>query len=312
MRILVTGGAGFIGSHLSEKLQEVGHEVTALDSLSDFLYPSKIKEQNVQILQSKGIKFIHADLSFSNLEPIVKNQDVVINQAAIPGLAKSWSNIKEYTDSNVIGLGKLLDACIRTKTFKFIQISTSSVYGLKATGKEDSEKLPVSPYGVTKLAAENLAKAYAMNFGLNVTILRYYSVYGPRQRPDMAYNRFINAILNGTKIQVFGDGMQTRTNTFVSDVVDATISSMNLKKGPEEHVFNISGNESYSMQEIIHKIEMIVGKPAKIEYAPRVYGDQDQTLGDISMARKHLNWTPKVQINEGLEAQVKWQKDLEK
>jgi len=308
MKILVTGGAGFIGSHLAEKLHDDGHRVTVIDSLSNFLYPKEIKEQNAQLLISKGVNFIHTDLSKSNIELFVKDQDAVVNQAAIPGLAKSWSNIDVYIESNVIGLAKLLDACIKFKTPKFIQISTSSVYGFSATGNENSPKSPASPYGVTKLAAENLAKAYEMNFGLNLTILRYFSVYGPRQRPDMAFARFIDAVLNDRKITIFGDGSQSRTNTFVSDVVEATISALHLDRCPEEKIFNISGCESSSIQEIVKRIEKIVGKSASIDYLPRVFGDQNQTMGDIDKAKKYLNWEPKTKINEGLEAQVDWQK----
>ena len=308
MKILVTGGAGFIGSHLSEKLNKEGHNVTVLDSLSSFLYPREFKERNLKNLLANGVKFVQADLAHSELETIVQSQDVVVNQAAVPGLVKSWSHFSDYNQSNVIGLARLIETCVRLEVPKFIQISTSSVYGINATGNEDSVKAPASPYGVTKLAAENLAKAYEQSFKLDLSILRYFSVYGPRQRPDMAYFKFIEAIMNGDPIQIYGDGTQSRTNTYVGDIVEATQLSIKLDSCPEEKIFNIAGNQSISVIEAVRILESIIGKRAILNYVPKVPGDQHQTNGDTRRARSCLKWAPIISLQEGLEQQVRWQK----
>lgn len=306
MKILVTGGAGFIGSHLAEKLTWDGHEVTVLDALSDFLYPRNLKEQNIKEITSHGIRFIQADMAKDNLLPAVEGQQIIINQAAIPGLVKSWTHLDQYVQSNIVGLGRLLEAALRSSIEKFIQISTSSVYGRDAVGNEDSLKTPYSPYGVTKLSAENLVKAYEANFNLDVTILRYFSVYGPRQRPDMAYHKFINAIRRNETITIFGDGHQSRSNTYVGDVVNATIASLYLDDCPGGKVFNIAGSESWELLQVIEKIEDILGKKAIIRFEPTRYGDQQITRGETTKAQKFLKWNAETNINEGLEKQIEW------
>jgi UDP-glucose 4-epimerase len=310
VKILVTGGAGFIGSHLAEKLYMDGHEVTVLDSLSDFLYPKSIKERHLQELINMGIRFEYADLASTSLIEILENQEVVINQAAIPGLVKSWSHFSEYAHSNVIGVGKLLEASVITGVQKFVQISTSSVYGINATGPEDSQKNPVSPYGVTKLSAELLAEAYKSNHNIDLTILRYFSVYGPRQRPDMAYFKFIDAIIEGKPISIYGDGLQNRTNTFVSDVVDATAACLKIAECPEEKIFNIAGGKSHNLLEVVKKLELILGKEARLQFMPAKKGDQRSTVGVIEKAEKYLNWKPTIELDLGLEKQVQWQMSL--
>jgi nucleoside-diphosphate-sugar epimerase len=308
MKILVTGGAGFIGSHLAERLFSEGHDVTILDSLSDFLYPKEVKMSNIHDLTSNGVRFKHLDLATSDLSEVLHNQQVVINQAAIPGLEKSWSHLSNYVDSNLIGLGRLLDASVEAGVERFIQISTSSVYGRDATGPEESQKNPVSPYGVTKLSAEALAKAYEVNFGLQLTILRYFSVYGPRQRPDMAYYKFINAIINDEILYVYGDGHQSRSNTFVSDVVTATLASINLVECPVSRVFNVAGTQNYELLEVISILESIIGKKARLKYLPTRNGDQKKTSGVTDKAHKYLNWRPEIDLESGLERQIDWQK----
>jgi UDP-glucuronate 4-epimerase len=307
MKILVTGGAGFIGSHLAEQLAQDGHEVTVLDSLSDFLYPKSVKEQNIKEVTSHGIRFIPADLVSDDLLPIVKDQQIVINQAAVPGLEKSWTHLDQYARSNIVGLGRLLEASVKAHIERFIQVSTSSVYGKDAVGIEDSPKNPFSPYGVTKLSAENLVKAYEANFSLNSTILRYFSVYGPRQRPDMAFHKFIDAIQGNKAITIFGDGHQSRSNTYVGDIVAATIKSLRLNNCPEEKVFNIAGSENWKLIQVIEKIENILGKKASIRYEPNKHGDQQITRGDTTKAKKFLSWEAQTSLDEGLAKQVQWQ-----
>ncbi len=310
MRVLVTGGAGFIGSHLAETLSLHGHQVTVLDSLSSFLYSSRRKEENISGFNRMGIKFHHLNLLSDPLEEIVINQDVVINEAAIPGLEKSWSHLDVYLGSNVIGLGRLLEAAKNVgQLSKFIQISTSSVYGKVATGSEDSVLEPFSPYGVSKLAAENLVRSYGYNFGMPHTILRYFSVYGPRQRPDMAYQKFISAISRGEPIVVYGDGSQSRTNTFVSDIVDGTIAAMHAESKSNGRIYNLSGSEMVTLIEAITEIEYQLKKKAMIKFGNTRAGDQKITSGDFSQANKDFSYSPKKDFKSGIFEQIGWNKD---
>jgi UDP-glucuronate 4-epimerase len=307
MKVLVTGGAGFIGSHLAENLALLGHEVIVIDNLSNFLYPSEKKLENTAAFDDLGIKFKRIDLVTDPIDEIVASCEVIVNQAAIPGLVKSWSHLHEYTQSNVIGLGKILESARKHGVKRFIQISTSSVYGETANGAEDSPKNPYSPYGVTKYAAEKLARAYEANYNLPVTILRYFSVYGPRQRPDMAYNKFISKILSGETLEVFGDGSQTRTNTYVQDIVEATTAATNLNLPINGLDFNISGNEKIGLLEVIKILEDGIGKKAKINFLEKRDGDQQSTEGNFNKAKDLLGYQPLVGIREGLARQIDWQ-----
>ncbi len=307
MKILVTGAAGFIGSHLCETLAFKGHEVTGIDSLSNFLYPRERKVLNCKDFASLGIQFFEMDMTIDDLEKVVYGKDVVINQAATPGLVKSWSHLETYSSSNILAVGRLLEAIRKSNVQRLVQISTSSVYGKNATNDETSSTLPYSPYGVTKLAAENLVRAYRENLGIPSTILRYYSVYGPRQRPDMAYYKFIDAISKNKVIDVYGDGTQTRTNTFVRDIVQGTLSAMDLDKRVDGEIFNLSGENSVSMLEVIKLIESQLNKEAKLNFLPSRIGDQYVTKGVITKARELLGYSPQTNILLGLKEQINWQ-----
>jgi nucleoside-diphosphate-sugar epimerase len=306
MRILVTGGAGFIGSHLTEKLSQLNHRVTVIDSMSDFLYPTENKRENIRLFDLEKVIFKEADLTVDDLEELVTGQDVVINLAAIPGLVKSWSHIEAYMSANVLGLGRLLEACKNAKIKRFIQISTSSVYGKNANGDEDSKKEPYSPYGVSKLAAENLARAYEANFNLPVVILRYFSVYGPRQRPDMAYQKFIDSIGKGLPFKVFGDGKQLRSNTYVDDIVAATIQATNLDLNLDGKNFNIAGHENIELISAIRTIERILGKSAIFTFEEKRDGDQYLTRGNYSAASSSFGYEPKISFEDGITRQIEW------
>ena len=306
LRVLVTGGAGFIGSHLSESLSKSGHVVTVMDSLSDFLYPSDLKILNMENFKHHRISFYKMNLVTDELDEIVSTQDVVINLAAIPGLVKSWKYLQVYSESNILGLGRLLESCCKARIKRFIQISTSSVYGINATGNETVSLKPFSPYGVTKLAAENLARAYEANFGMPVTILRYFSVYGPRQRPDMAYQRFITAILDGDPFFVYGDGKQTRTNTYVDDIVKGTIQSTNLELDLAGKTFNLAGSEKIVLLNAIKIIEKITSCTAKFDLVQKSMGDQLSTNGDYSLAFSSFGYKPEVPFEEGISRQITW------
>lgn len=302
----MTGGAGFIGSHLAETLNASGHSVIAIDSLTSFLYPDKVKLRNIEKFQSNGIEFHKVDLSRDNLEQFVKSAEIIINLAAIPGLVKSWEFFDKYIESNLLAVSKLLESCKNSNVQKFVQISTSSVYGRMATGNENSILNPFSPYGVSKLAAENLINTYSANFNIPTTILRYFSVYGPRQRPDMAYQKIIKSILSSESIEIYGNGEQSRTNTFVSDIVKGTIEAVEAGNKTDGKTYNLAGRESISLIQAILIIEKILGKKAKLISLPTRDGDQIHTIGNISAAIKDFNYNPTTDFLSGIEKQIEW------
>ncbi len=307
MKILITGAAGFIGSHLSEYLSRAGHTVTAIDSLSDFLYSAEDKIKNTQHFSELGINFSKVNIAFDVLEEYTEGVDVIVTEAAIPGLVKSWNNLDTYLESNVLGLGRLLDAARKAKVKRFIQISTSSVYGRNAECNEEGMTNPYSPYGVSKLAAENLARAYQENFGLPITILRYFSVYGPRQRPDMAYQKFIKAIIRGDSFTVYGDGRQARSNTYVDDIVKGTALATNLDLRIEGRTINLAGHEKVELLDAITAIEKIIGKKAIYKFEPARAGDQFVTKGDYRLAERVLGYRPEVKFENGISRQIEWE-----
>src|SRR5437588_6329073 len=227
MRYLVTGAAGFIGSHLSERLLALGHEVVGLDCFVPY-YPKPLKERNLaEAKKHPKFQFLPLDLRADDLKPAVDGVDVVYHLAAMPGLVASWTEFDLYLGCNVTATQRLLEAVKGSKSLKrLVYGSTSSVYGRFASGDETLPTKPVSPYGVTKLAGEHLCRAYADAFGLPVVALRYFSVYGPRQRPDMGYHKFMRALLDGQPVTVCGDGQQVRGNTYVDDCVAATVAAV--------------------------------------------------------------------------------------
>jgi UDP-glucuronate 4-epimerase len=304
MKIVVTGSAGFIGSHLAEALLAAGHEVVGLDCFTDY-YARSEKEANLAgLLDEPGFTFVDADLRTDDLVPIVDGADVVINEAATPGLVLSWDDFDRYQSCNLSAVKRLADACVATSVGHLIQASTSSVYGAEATGPEDSPTLPVSPYGVTKLAAEHLLRAYRETSGLPLTILRYFSIYGPRQRPDMAYRIFCERLLDGEPLRVYGDGGQSRSNTYVSDCVAATMAAID---GPADgSIFNIGGGQELKLLDAIAILGDSLGVEAKIEYRDARRGDQRRTVADVSQARVVLGWTPEVEPETGLAELVRW------
>jgi UDP-glucuronate 4-epimerase len=306
MKILVTGAAGFIGSHLTETLSNQDYEVKAVDCFLGESYDAQLKKINWEILKGlPNVKLLELDLRTSIPKSLLSDVEVIVNLAAMPGLMKSWSNFKVYSSCNINVVENLAREAVRQKVKHFIQISTSSVYGITATGLENSPLEPISPYGVTKLAAEELIKTYNRTFNLDFTILRYFSVYGPRQRPDMAYNKIIKAIINNQEIEIYGDGSQTRTNTYISDCVNATLSTIKLL--PKNETINISGEFQYSLKSAIEFIEETLNKNAKLNFKEKRPGDQQETKGNISKAKSLLNYAPKIDLKAGLEKQVQWQ-----
>lgn len=304
MRVLVTGAAGFVGSHLCETLVASGHQVVGLDAFVGW-YDRPIKERNLGAVRSSDrFSLVECDLRSGALEPVLDGVDAVINEAAMAGLVRSWSEIQTYADANVIGLARLLDACRARGVGRFLQISTSSVYGLNAVGDETLPTRPASPYGVTKLAAEHLVLAYAAAYGIDVSILRYFSIYGPRQRPDMAYHRFIEAMRRSDPVVVYGDGAQTRSNTYVSDCVRGTLLA--LEGAAPGEAYNIGGGAVITINEAIEVIAAALGVDPRIEHAPQPPGDQLHTAADISKAERSFGYQPTVHPRDGLRRQVEW------
>jgi nucleoside-diphosphate-sugar epimerase len=306
MKSVVTGAAGFIGSHLCEALLAAGHEVIAVDGFIPY-YPRVAKERNLTgLLDRTGFEFHALDLRTDPLDALVADAEVVFHLAAMPGLVKSWTDFDLYWTCNVQATERLIAAVQRRSgdLCRFVYASTSSVYGRDSSGDEGLPPRPISPYGVTKLAGENLCRAFAEERGLPLVVLRYFSVYGPRQRPDMGYHRFIRSMLCGEPVTVYGDGMQVRGNTYVSDCVTATIAAALATSG---ETYNVGGGESASVWDILAHLERIAGRKAQVRQEPARPGDQRQTYADTTKLRRHLGWEPTTTLAEGLARQWAWQ-----
>ncbi|HEV3262165.1 MAG TPA: NAD-dependent epimerase/dehydratase family protein [Gemmataceae bacterium] len=305
MKCLVTGAAGFIGSHLCERLLRSGHTVAGIDAFIPY-YPRAVKEANLAAARGFREFAFHAlDLRTDPLEPLMEGVEIVFHLAAMAGLPKSWTDFDLYQSCNLVGTQRLLETVRRLpQPPRFVHASTSSVYGRFSAGDETLPTRPISPYGVTKLAAEHLCRAYADEHGLPLTVLRYFSVYGPRQRPDMGYHRFIRALLTGEDVTVYGDGQQVRSNTYISDCVDATVAATGAIPG---EVYNVGSGEAVNVWEVLGKLESITGRKAAVRREPGRAGDQRCTCADTTKLRRHLGWEPQVSLEEGLAQQVAWQ-----
>lgn len=308
MKVMVTGAAGFVGSHLSEALVAAGHDVVGLDCFTDY-YGRAANESNLAGLHSNaGFTFHEADLRIADLDPLVAGCDVVVNEAAMPGLLLGWEGFDTYLSCNVTAVERLAAACLRAGVSHLVHASTSSVYGADATGAEDSPLRPISPYGATKLAAELVLDTMHRSEGLPVTILRYFSVYGPRQRPDMAYRALGERMLRGEPLTIHGDGQQSRTNTYVTDCVAATMAAI-ANPQPGER-FNIGGGEELTLLEAVAILAKVLEvEPTLVFEAPRP-GDQRRTVADYSRAKDVLGWSPLVGAVEGLRTEAEWIRQL--
>ena len=307
---LVTGAAGFVGSHLCENLIAKGHTVRGVDAFIPY-YPRALKEQNLTaIAGAAGYTFYEADLRHADLSSIVQGVDVIFHLAAMAGLRRSWSEFDSYVSCNIQATQRLLEAAVGAQVAHLINISTSSVYGRFATGNEDSPLAPVSPYGITKLAAEQLCRAYEMNYGLPVTICRLFSVYGPRQRPDMGYNIFIQSLLNDELITIDGDVTDSRSNTYVHDCVQGLVLAFEQPQQSRGETFNIGGGEEIDVNQVLALLEELSGKKARTTYGPRRAGDQRRTVADSSKAQRLLGYNPTTTVRDGLRAQLAWQRSL--
>lgn len=309
INILVTGAAGFIGRHVVELAVERGHRVVAVDCFLPDSYDPGTKRASWDLLGSLPNVIRHElDLRAGVPADILEGINVVINEAAMPGLSKSWEDFDLYSSCNTLLVSNLVEASLAAGVPYFIQASTSSVYGLEAITNEDGATAPISPYGVTKLAAEHLLLAYAKTSPIEVCILRYFSVFGPGQRPDMAYHRFIRAILTDEPLEIYGDGSQSRTNTYVTDIADATITAAEVQ--PDTVVMNVAGGEERTLLDAISELERITGRSANCVFLDNAKGDQRRTVGDTTLAASLLGFTPTIGLSEGLADQVDWQSSL--
>ncbi|RCJ18923.1 UDP-glucose 4-epimerase [Nostoc minutum NIES-26] len=312
-KIIVTGAAGFIGSHLVEALLQQGEEVIGIDEFNDY-YDPMLKHKNIAHLQlSPNFSLIEGDIQFLDWQTILEDVDVIYHQAAQAGVRASWGQgFRFYTERNISATQVLLEAAKDAKHLKrLVFASTSSVYGDAETlpTHEGICPQPVSPYGITKLAAERLCGLYHKNFGVPFVALRYFTVYGPRQRPDMAFHKFFKSILQDEAIPVYGDGQQTRDFTFVSDAVAANLAAAAVPEAVGE-IFNIGGGSRVVLAEVLDTMAEIIGKPIKRNHIEKAMGDARHTAADVSKARKILGYQPQVSLKEGLTREWQWIKSL--
>jgi UDP-glucose 4-epimerase len=307
MKALVTGVAGFIGSHLAASLLDRGATVVGVDCFTDY-YPRPIKEANLaENALREGFRFIEVRIQDADLPALLDGVTHVFHLAAQAGVRKSWgTDFRTYTDNNIDATQMLLEACVGRPLTRFVHASSSSVYGdaSPVPMREDALPRPVSPYGVTKLSAEQLGYLYQVNHGVPAVAMRYFTVYGPRQRPDMAFHRFIAAALKDRPITLYGDGEQTRDFTFVSDAVAATIAAGD--RGVPGRAYNIGGGSRVSMNDVLTILERIAGHPLNVAREATQKGDMRDTFADTTLARRELGFEPRVSLEEGIEAEYRW------
>jgi len=308
MKALVTGAAGFIGSTLAERLIAEGAEVMGLDCFTDY-YPRAIKERNLAALVGHPrFRFVESAIQQADLARLLADRTHVFHLAAQAGVRKSWgTDFAVYTVNNIEATQVLLEAVCRIPTIeRVVYSSSSSVYGdnVSMPMREDALPQPVSPYGVTKLAAEQLCHLYHANYGVPTVSLRYFTVYGPRQRPDMGFHRFLRATAQGDAITVYGDGEQTRDFTYVHDAVSATVAA--ALRGVPGRVYNIGGGSRVTINQVFEMIGRVSGRTPRITVDPAQKGDMRHTYADTSLAQADLGFKPSVGLEEGIAAEYSW------
>jgi nucleoside-diphosphate-sugar epimerase len=307
MRALVTGVAGFIGSTLAERLLGDGADVLGIDCFTDY-YPRAVKERNLSTLvRSPGFRFVESAVQSADLATLLDDRTHVFHLAAQAGVRRSWGrDFAVYAVNNIEATQVLLEACVKRPLERVVYASSSSVYGdnVSMPMREDALPQPVSPYGVTKLAAEQLCYLYHVNYGVPAVSLRYFTVYGPRQRPDRGFHKFLRAAILGERITVFGDGEQTRDFTFVADAVAATVAA--ATRGVPGVVYNIGGGVRLSLNGVLDLIGRVSGRTLRLTVDPAQQGDMRHTFADTSRARIDLGFAPRVGIEDGLAAEYEW------
>jgi nucleoside-diphosphate-sugar epimerase len=297
MKVVVTGAAGFIGSHLAEALGAAGHEVVGIDSFTDYYDPA-LKEENARNLDVRRLDLARDALDFSGF-------DGVLHLAGQPGVRSFGDVFATYVERNVLASQRVFEAAAAAGA-RVVFASSSSVYGEaeRYPTPESTPPRPLSPYGITKLTCEHLARAYARSFGLDVVVLRYFNAYGPRQRPDMAFPRIAAALVTGGSFALYGDGEQSRSFTYVDDIVGATITA--LERGRPGTTYNVGGGEEATMNATIAELERISGRTLDLRREPEVAGDQRRTKADTTLIREELGWEPTTRLADGLRAQWDW------
>jgi nucleoside-diphosphate-sugar epimerase len=304
---VVTGAAGFIGSHLCERLLADGHQVVGVDSFTDY-YDRSSKEQNLEGVRAHAnFTLEEIDIADGDMRRVLRDARVVFHLAGQPGVRPSWGpHFDRYVHDNIVATQRLLETLRAVQLDRFVFASSSSVYGNAEVfpTKESTLPRPISPYGMTKLAAEHLAFVYMRNFSVPATALRYFTVYGPRQRPDMAFHRFMDALVGNREIEIFGDGEQTREFTYVSDAVDGTVKAASADVVGQ--VINLGGGSRVTVNRVIDTLEEISGIKAHRKHLPAAPGDPRHTGASINQARERLAWEPRVSLREGLTRQWEW------
>jgi nucleoside-diphosphate-sugar epimerase len=298
-RHLVTGAAGFIGSHLLEAQRAAGHDAVGVDAFTDYYDPA-LKEEN-----AAGLDVRRVDLAHDPLEPLLDGVDAIFHLAGQPGVRASWEDFGLYVERNLLATQRLFEAAA-PRGIRVVFASSSSIYGdaERYPTAEDDTPHPIAPYGVTKLACEQLASAYAAQRGLDHVALRYFTVFGPRQRPDMFFTRLLGALAGGEKVEVYGDGLQSRSFTYVSDVVRAT--QLALERGRTGTVYNVGGGVEATVRNAIAVAERVSGRTLDVAYGERAVGDVRRTAPDTTRAERDLEWAPEVDLEAGLRAQWEW------
>jgi nucleoside-diphosphate-sugar epimerase len=307
MNALVTGAAGFIGSHVCAALLDSGSTVIGIDCFTDY-YARHLKEANLATVKDRpGFTFVEGTVQDIDLAPLLQGVTHVFHLAGQAGVRKSWGgDFDVYIRDNIQATQRLLETLARTPIQKFVYSSSSSVYGddVPLPMREETYLRPLSPYGVTKLAGEHLGNLYLANHGVPVVSLRYFTVYGPRQRPDMAFHRFLTAVRDGKSITVYGDGEQTRDFTFVSDIVAANLAA--ARQGRPGSVYNIGGGSRVSLNHVLELIGKVTGKKVAVQREAVQKGDMRHTYADTTAARRDLDFAPRVALEQGLDQQYRW------
>lgn len=310
MRALVTGVAGFLGSTLAEALRRAGFEVVGVDAFTSNYEPAR-KRANLEGLSAdRGFRLVEADLRNAPLQPLLEGVTHVAHLSALPGVRPSWGEaFREYSSHNILATQRLLEAVRGLAIARIAVASSSSVYGVpsRLPTPEDEPPRPISPYGVTKLATEALVHAYRRAHGVPGLALRYFTVYGPRQRPDMGFHRFFEAARRGEVVTVYGDGAQTRDFTYVDDAVSATLAS--LTRDVQEIAYNVGGGHRVALNDVLAAVERVTGRRIERRHVEAQKGDPRDTSADTSLARRDLGYEPRTSLEEGLERQWRWQQN---